>query len=129
MQVLRIIHVRHCRLNLNRASHSPCQLGRPLSFVVQVTTVSSFHRHLENGRIRMSKIKLSSCMPPGVLFVVLALLAGCGAKNPATPRSPSSASTIPQDEREKPILSDLVQLTRDFDRAGEAYFSPDMKWI
>jgi Tol biopolymer transport system component len=26
-------------------------------------------------------------------------------------------------------LSDVVQLTKDFDRAGEAYFSPDMNWI
>ena len=26
-------------------------------------------------------------------------------------------------------LSDVVQLTSGFDRAGEAYFSPDMKWI
>src|SRR5690242_9096317 len=26
-------------------------------------------------------------------------------------------------------LSDVVQLTKDFERAGEAYFSPDMNWI
>jgi hypothetical protein len=29
----------------------------------------------------------------------------------------------------EPCLSDINQLTDGFDRAGEAYFSPDMKWI
>src|SRR6476661_1368631 len=32
------------------------------------------------------------------------------------------------DERET-ALSDVVQLTKVFERAGEAYFSPDMNWI
>ncbi|HEV2293830.1 MAG TPA: hypothetical protein VGR35_08230 [Tepidisphaeraceae bacterium] len=32
------------------------------------------------------------------------------------------------DEREK-LLSNVVQLTRGFARAGESYFSPDMNWI
>src|SRR5690348_1775694 len=26
-------------------------------------------------------------------------------------------------------LSDVIQLTKGFERAGEAYFSPDMNWI
>ncbi len=77
----------------------------------------------------MSKIKLPSCTRSGALLVVLALFVGCSAKNHAARPSASSASAVPQDEREKPILSDLIQLTHDFDRAGEAYFSPDMKWI
>jgi TolB protein len=34
-----------------------------------------------------------------------------------------------QDPRETAVLSDLLQLTSGFDRAGEAYFSPDMKFI
>lgn len=34
-------------------------------------------------------------------------------------------------EREAAVLSNVTQLTfaRDFDRAGEAYFSPDMRWV
>ena len=30
---------------------------------------------------------------------------------------------------EEPALADVRQLTSGFERAGEAYFSPDMKWI
>jgi len=30
---------------------------------------------------------------------------------------------------EADTLSDIIQLTRGFDRAGEAYFSPDVQWI
>lgn len=30
---------------------------------------------------------------------------------------------------EEPILSNITQLTRGFDRAGEAYFSQDMQWM
>jgi Tol biopolymer transport system component len=30
---------------------------------------------------------------------------------------------------EAAMLSDVVQLTSGFDRAGEAYFSPDMRWV
>ena len=37
-------------------------------------------------------------------------------------------ATQPAAERET-ALSDIVQLTSGFARAGEAYFSPDMKWI
>src|ERR1700733_10714050 len=47
------------------------------------------------------------------------------APAPATP----APTTEPSDPREAAILSDRVQLTSGFDKAGEAYFSPDMKWI
>src|SRR4051794_26287380 len=33
------------------------------------------------------------------------------------------------DNARETSLSDVVQLTHDFDRAGEAYFSRDMSWI
>ena len=46
---------------------------------------------------------------------------------PATrPAGPAPGVLV---EAEQESLSDLVQLTRGFGRAGEAYFSPDMKWI
>lgn len=41
---------------------------------------------------------------------------------------PLASINVRADEREK-SLSEVVQLTKDFDRAGEAYFSPDMSWI
>ena len=40
---------------------------------------------------------------------------------------PSDAAEATSGEAD--TLSDIVQLTRGFERAGEAYFSPDMKWI
>ena len=46
----------------------------------------------------------------------------------ACPRT-APATAPSQDPREAAILSDLTQLTFGFDKAGEAYFSPDMKWI
>ncbi len=60
---------------------------------------------------------------------------------PATPAQPTKAvsnasetqpiepPTPPGTTNEKDTLSQIVQLTEGFDRAGEAYFSPDMKWI
>src|SRR3954463_16594772 len=38
------------------------------------------------------------------------------------------SSVVRADGRET-SLSDVVQLTKDFERAGEAYFSSDMNWI
>lgn len=49
------------------------------------------------------------------LATTLALLAGCASRPAATTAEPS--------------LVDPVQLTTGFERAGEAYFSPDMRWI
>lgn len=53
---------------------------------------------------------------------------------PAT--SPAAATTAPAatapaipDPREAEFLTDVTQLTFGFDRAGEGYFSPDMKWV
>ena len=52
-------------------------------------------------------------------FILWSVVAGCQEPelNPTPPTSESA------------ILSDYVQLTHGFARAGEAYFSPDMKWI
>src|SRR5947209_179794 len=41
-----------------------------------------------------------------------------------------ASATAAQATREREeYLSNVVQLTHDFDKAGEAYFSPDMNWI
>jgi Tol biopolymer transport system component len=58
-----------------------------------------------------------------ILLAVLSMLLSAASAGAQT--LPASS---PVDERET-LLSDTVQLTRGFARAGEAYFSPDMKWI
>ncbi|MDB5298574.1 MAG: WD40-like beta Propeller containing protein, partial [Phycisphaerales bacterium] len=74
-----------------------------------------------------------------------ALVAGCcrsgppaNAGAPAHGDTTASASNAPAtapatapspDPREAAMLPDVVQLTRGFEKAGEAYFSRDMKWI
>jgi hypothetical protein len=79
-------------------------------------------------------------------LLLAALAAGCGRSHPPDPATTparadaiASPSAIPatapatgpaqQDTREAVILPDVVQLTHGFDKAGEAYFSRDMKWI
>src|SRR5215213_5126456 len=54
-----------------------------------------------------------------VIVCLLALVSGCVQPeyNPTAMKSESEA------------LTDIIQLTDGFDRAGEAYFSRDMKWI
>jgi TolB protein len=47
---------------------------------------------------------------------------------PTTTSGPTSPSAAREENRE-PALSDIVQLTSGFDRAGEAYFSQDTHWI
>src|ERR1700734_723032 len=47
----------------------------------------------------------------------------------AAPTQPVQPPTPPGTQSENDTLSQIVQLTEGFDRAGEAYFSPDMKWI
>ena len=47
------------------------------------------------------------------------------ATAPATPGVGRDADPAATED----ALADVVQLTRGFDRAGEAYFSPDMRWI
>lgn len=44
--------------------------------------------------------------------------------NAASPASPQTPTSIEDD-----TLASVIQLTSGFERAGEAYFSPDMKWI
>jgi len=51
-----------------------------------------------------------------------------GQTAPPVP-APASAPAESRTTGEADTLSDVIQLTRGFDRAGEAYFSPDMKWI
>lgn len=67
-------------------------------------------------------------MPKGLTFFLLCaalctLSGGCG--NSHTP----GGQTAERPPGESATLSDITQLTAHFDRAGEAYFSPDMKWI
>jgi len=52
-----------------------------------------------------------------IVSVLSLLSAGCATQRPTPPAS------------EADVLSDITQLTRDFSRAGEAYFAPDMRWI
>ncbi|HEY7115032.1 MAG TPA: hypothetical protein VH475_00510 [Tepidisphaeraceae bacterium] len=54
-----------------------------------------------------------------ILPLILGLIAGCHA--PEFNPTPTTA--------EADSLADPLQLTHNFARAGEAYFSPDMKWI
>ncbi|MGH7180088.1 MAG: hypothetical protein ACREJC_22110 [Tepidisphaeraceae bacterium] len=55
------------------------------------------------------------------LGMVGAVFAVGGCRQP--PLNPTPTTT------ESQSLTDIVQLTHGFDRAGEAYFSPDMAWI
>ena len=76
-------------------------------------------------------------MKPSLLIGMIAIgaaglwICGCApADKPAPACSPPRTAPAPsQDPREAAILSDITQLTFGFDKAGEAYFSPDMKWI
>src|ERR1051325_8234801 len=64
-----------------------------------------------------SKMKtiLNLFTPPLLLLWIV------GCAQPEYNKTPTSS--------EADSLSDIIQLTHDFDRAGEAYFSRDMKWI
>src|SRR4051812_20955413 len=53
-----------------------------------------------------------------VLTVISIFLSGCSFENNPKPTS-SEAQT----------LSSIIQLTSNFNAAGEAYFSQDMRWI
>ncbi len=59
-----------------------------------------------------------------VLGAAVACAGGCGARSskPVAAIDPQPAATVD-------ALADAVQLTSGFERAGEAYFSPDMRWI
>ncbi|HEX8524293.1 MAG TPA: hypothetical protein VF669_18705 [Tepidisphaeraceae bacterium] len=56
----------------------------------------------------------------GVIVLVSCALMGMGCASEMNPKVPVS---------EVVVLESPAQLTQDFERAGEAYFSPDMKWI
>lgn len=56
---------------------------------------------------------------------LLTEVSACLARPAPISQTSDSGSTI----SEADTLSEIVQLTRGFERAGEAYFSPDMKWI
>ena len=72
---------------------------------------------------------MTNRLTPLLVSSVLAAcgLAGCSSNDPVTPTE--SATPAAQDTGRETALSDIVQLTRGFDRAGEAYFSPDTNWI
>src|SRR5687767_7633080 len=67
--------------------------------------------------------------------VLSAGLAGCGASaddakaGEGRAGSGQDAPAPAEEGGRETALSDVVQLTRGFDRAGEAYFSPDTNWI
>src|SRR2546423_9721116 len=56
-------------------------------------------------------------MKSTALLTAFVLLAGC------------ATTAVPQGTDERKILTEIVQLTHSFGKAGEGYFSPDMKWI
>jgi Tol biopolymer transport system component len=59
---------------------------------------------------------------PGLNLVLIGVfVVAVGCAGPEFNRRPTTA--------ESDCLSDVIQLTHDFDRAGEAYFSRDMTWI
>jgi TolB protein len=43
--------------------------------------------------------------------------------------APPATGPVTPDPREAAVLTSVTQLTRGFDRAGEGYFSADMKWV
>src|SRR4029450_9492620 len=57
-----------------------------------------------------------------ILILVAALI--CGVSGCVQPEF-NPTPTVSESES----LSDIIQLTRGFERAGEAYFSADMHWI
>lgn len=61
--------------------------------------------------------------------VLLASSLALGEPPSSPPVAAAPTSRPAQDKREAAILSDVTQLTHGFDKAGEAYFSPDMQWI
>ena len=80
--------------------------------------------------------------PRSLLLAVILLLslaqAGChrGGERPvqsvpstASVTAPGAAAPATESAGREESLSDVVQLTAGFDRAGEAYFSADAKWI
>ncbi len=61
---------------------------------------------------------------------LVATLAGCAAE-PAQRQTKAPPATAKADDAAggEATLSNVIQLTKGFDRAGEAYFSPDTNWI
>src|SRR3954470_18032988 len=59
--------------------------------------------------------------PARLLLTALTLLAAAGCQPPEFNPHPTTS--------EADSLSNAVQLTHNFARAGEAYFFPDMRWI
>ena len=70
-------------------------------------------------------------MNPPFLMLVACLVVAVVSLARSEPANPSSAptATYAGTSSEADTLSHILQLTRGFERAGEAYFSPDMKWI
>lgn len=109
----------------------------PLIVLVWVLTggLKSARRRMgsSTGIITMLVFAHKSVRAARCVFAIVAsaLLVGCAHQSSVAPAARSSLHNgeRPQDPREARILADVVQLTHSFDRAGEAYFSPDMKWI
>lgn len=78
-------------------------------------------------------------MPPLHSTILSLLLAGCAADSMASKAGPSTrpattpatTAAVPPtpDPAERQFLTGVVQLTDGFEKAGEGYFSRDMKWV
>src|SRR3954447_15924879 len=55
--------------------------------------------------------------------------APAAAAHASTGAPPTTGPAPVPDAAERQILTDVVQLTHGFDKAGEGYFSHDMKWV
>ena len=72
----------------------------------------------------------SAIVCPAILIGVSIFTSGCCHRAASTPAPTPTTSAAPLETigREE-SLSNIVQLTSGFAKAGEAYFSPDMNWI
>lgn len=77
--------------------------------------------------------RLIACCVSSVVLSVLGL--ACEHKESVAPKPATAHAPPATSQAMEPIvgsedsLSDIAQLTSGFERAGEAYFSPDMSWI
>lgn len=80
----------------------------------------------------MTKNSLSGCRCLSPRIAVACIFLGCGCASPAYTLVADETGEAQWSESERACLSDVRQLTRPdmgLDRAGEAYFSPDMRKI
>jgi TolB protein len=84
--------------------------------------------HVRSLFVLLAAFVFGGCSSPHSTADSGALASANAAAPPSAPATAPTSAPSP-DPREAAILPEAVQLTRGFDRAGEAYFSRDMKWI